>query len=202
MPLKIGLTGGIGSGKTTVAKIFELLRVPVYYADTASKRLYHTNEALMAELKEQFGDDIYTGGQLNRSKLAAIVFQDKKKLDLLNNLVHPLTINDAEAWMKKQTAPYLVKEAALLFESGSVAGLDYVIGVYAPPHLRIKRVVDRDGTTRDEVLSRMEKQIEETIKMKLCDFVINNDEQSLIIPQVLALHHQLLELAVTKGQPF
>lgn len=195
MPLKVGITGGIGSGKSTVAKIFELLNVPVYYADAASKRLYHTDKELMANLKKHFGEDIYTAEQLNRSKLAAIVFNDKAKLERLNSLVHPPTIRDAEEWIKKQTAPYVIKEAALLFESGSVAGLDYVIGVYAPVHIRIKRTMDRDGITRDEVISRMNKQIDEDIKMKLCDFVINNNEQELVIPQVLSLHQKFLNTA-------
>jgi dephospho-CoA kinase len=195
MPLKIGLTGGIGSGKSTVAKIFELLDVPVYYADAASKRLYHTDKELMTALKNNFGEDIYTGEQLNRSKLAAIVFTDKTKLELLNSLVHPPTIRDAEEWMKRQTTPYLIKEAALLFESGSVAGLDYVIGVYAPTHLRLKRVMDRDGISREEVLNRMSKQIDENIKMRLCDFRINNNEQELVIPQVMSLHRNIMQLA-------
>ena len=198
MPLKIGLTGGIGSGKSTVAKIFELLNVPVYYADAASKRLYHTDKDLMASLKKHFGEDIYTNEQLNRTKLAAIVFSDHTKLELLNSLVHPPTIRDAEEWIKRQTTPYVIKEAALLFESGSVAGLDYVIGVYAPPHLRIKRVMDRDGSTREDVQNRMTKQIDESIKMRLCDFVISNNEQELVIPQVLALRRQLLQLAATQ----
>jgi dephospho-CoA kinase len=195
MPLKIGLTGGIGSGKSTVAKMFELLHVPVFYADAASKRLYQTNKELIAALKTHFGEDIYTTEQLNRTKLATIVFNDKTKLELLNSLVHPLTIKDAEDWIKRQRAPYVIKEAALLFESGSVAGLDYVIGVYAPTHLRIKRVIDRDGATRDEVMVRMNKQIDENIKMRLCDFVITNNEQELVIPQVLSLHQQFLEMA-------
>lgn len=198
MPLKIGLTGGIGSGKSTVAKIFELLNVPVYYADAASKRLYHTDKDLMSSLKKHFGEDIYTNEQLNRNKLAAIVFNDKEKLELLNSLVHPPTIRDAEEWIRRQTTPYVIKEAALLFETGSVAGLDYVIGVYAPPHLRIKRVMDRDGSTREDVQNRMNKQIDENIKMRLCDFVVNNNEQELVIPQVLALHRQLLQLAITQ----
>lgn len=195
MPLKIGLTGGIGSGKSTVAKIFELLNVPVYYADAASKRLYQTNDELKAALKQHFGEDIYTAEQLNRSKLAAIVFNDASKLALLNSLVHPLTISDAENWLKSQAGPYAIKEAALLFEAGSAAGLDYVIGVSAPTHVRIKRVMDRDGTTREEVLTRMARQIDETIKMRLCDFVIVNNEQDLLIPQVLALHQKILTLA-------
>lgn len=196
MSLKIGLTGGIGSGKTTVARIFELLGVPVYYADEASKRLYHSDPLLMADLKKYFGEDIYADGQLNRSKLAGIVFRDKTKLELLNSLVHPPTIRDAEQWFLKQTSPYVIKEAALLFESGSVEGLDFVIGVYAPVHLRIKRVMDRDGIKKEDVENRMQKQLAETLKMKLCDFVISNDEQSLVIPQVISLHQKLFEMAV------
>ena len=195
MVLKVGLTGGIGSGKSTVAKMFELLGVPVYYADAASKRLYHTNKELMASLKEHFGEDIYTEDQLNRQKLAALVFNDPSKLELLNRLVHPPTIKDAEDWMKNQTAPYVIKEAALLFESGSVSGLDYVIGVYAPVYLRIKRTMDRDNVSREEVQARMNRQIDEDIKMRLCDYVITNNEQQLVIPQVLGLHQQLLKLA-------
>ena len=195
MPLKIGLTGGIGSGKSTVAKIFELLGVPVYYADAASKRLYHTNRELMSALKEHFGEEIYTEDQLNRSRLAAVVFGSKEKLELLNSLVHPLTIKDAENWLQNQTAPYAIKEAALLFESGSAAGLDYIIGVQAPVHLRTKRVMDRDHLTREDVLNRMSRQIDETIKMRLCDFVIANNEQEPVIPQVMELHHRLLALS-------
>lgn len=195
MPLKIGLTGGIGSGKSTVAKVFELLSVPVYYADAASKRLYHTDRELILNLKKHFGEDIYNAETLNRTKLASIVFNDPDKLNLLNRLVHPPTIRDAEEWFRRQTGSYVIKEAALLFESGSVEGLDFVIGVYAPVHLRIKRVMDRDGITREDVQKRMEKQIDESIKMRLCDFVITNNEQETVIPQVLALHQQLLQKA-------
>src|SRR2546421_6125981 len=115
MSLKIGLTGGIGSGKSIIAKIFELFNVPVYYADEASKRLYHSNKSLIKEIKFHFGEDIYKNEQLDRQKLASIVFSNPQKLELLNQLVHPLTIRDAEEWMKKQTSPYIIKEAALLF---------------------------------------------------------------------------------------
>jgi dephospho-CoA kinase len=194
---KAGLTGGIGSGKTTVAKIFELLGVPVYYADEASKRLYHTNKDLMAGLKEHFGEEVYTNDQLNRSKLAAIVFNDPEKLEFLNNMVHPLTIKDAEEWMKQQTAPYIIKEAALLFEAGSTRGLDCIIGVSAPQQLRIKRVMKRENITREEVLNRIQRQMDEEIKMLLCDYVIKNDEQEMVIPQVLALHEKILERSKT-----
>ena len=193
MALKIGLTGGIGSGKTTVAKIFEVLQVPVYYADVASKRLYQTDASLISDLKKHFGEDIYNGTVLNRERLAQAVFADAEKLALLNRLVHPPTIKDAEAWMARQTAPYLIKEAALLFESGSVRGLDYIIGVQAPQHLRIQRAMERDNTTREAVLARMERQLDHSIKMKLCDFVIQNDEQQPVLPQVLHLHQLFLK---------
>ncbi len=195
MPLKVGLTGGIGSGKTTVAKIFELLQVPVYYADTASKRLYKTDKDLIQKMKAHFGDDIYSKDELNRTKLASLVFSDPEKLELLNSLVHPPTIRDAENWMKNQTACYVIKEAALLFESGSVAGLDYVIGVYSPQHLRLKRVMDRDHASREDVLSRMKRQINEEMKMRLCDFVIQNNEQELVVSQVVELDKKLRSLA-------
>jgi dephospho-CoA kinase len=193
--LKIGLTGGIGSGKTTIAKIFELLKVPVYYADEASKRLYHTDKELMASLKEHFGGDIYTNEELNRSKLAEIVFDNPEKLALLNSLVHPVTIKDAGEWMQQQTTPYIIKEAALLFEAGSASELDYIIGVSAPQELRIQRVMERDKTTKEAVLNRMKRQMDEERKMSLCDFIINNDEQELVIPQVLKLHEKFLQMS-------
>lgn len=193
--LKIGLTGGIGSGKTTVARVFELLDVPVYYADAVSKLLYQTDPDLMAAIKKHFGEDLYVGGQLDRAKMAALVFNDPEKLELLNQLVHPPTLRDAEAWMKKQSAPYVIKEAALIFESGSAAGLDYIIGVQAPRALRLKRVMDRDKVSREAVISRMDRQIDEDIKMRLCDFLIRNDEQELVIPQVMELHGRLMEMA-------
>jgi dephospho-CoA kinase len=196
--LKVGLTGGIGSGKTTIAKIFELLNVPVYYADEASKRLYHTDQDLIHNIKKHFGEDVYTNDQLNRSKMAAIVFNDPNKLELLNALVHPPTIRDAEEWMKKQTAPYVIKEAALLFESGSAKGLDYIIGVKAPSHYRIKRVMERDGLSREDVISRANRQIDEDIKMRLCDFVIVNNDQELVIPQVLELHSRFMMASLSR----
>lgn len=197
--LKVGLTGGIGSGKTTIAKMFELLNIPVYYADDASKRLYHTDKDLIANIKKHFGEDIYTHEQLNRSKLAAIVFNDPDKLELLNQLVHPPTIRDAQEWMNKQIAPYVIKEAALLFESGSAEGLDYIIGVQAPLHHRIKRVMERDGVKREDVINRANRQIDVDIKMRLCDFVIVNNDQELVIPQVLELHSKFLEMAKSKA---
>lgn len=186
--LRIGLTGGIGSGKSTVAKIFETLGIPVYYADDASKKMMNENEELKASIQKHFGKETYSNGELNRKHLSSLVFNNPEKLALLNSIVHPATIKDAEDWMQKQTAPYAIKEAALIFESGSQEFLDKVVGVYAPKAVRINRVMQRDNTSRDEVISRMNKQINEEIKMRLCDYVVTNDEQELLIPQVLKLH--------------
>jgi dephospho-CoA kinase len=193
--LKIGITGGIGSGKSTVANIFEVLGIPVYYADAAAKRLMNEDEELKQKIKQQFGDEVYKNGKLNKKYLADIVFASPEKLALLNALVHPATLKDADNWMQKQTTPYTLKEAALIFESGAQQNLDYVIGVTAPAPLRILRTMQRDGITREEVIARMDKQMEETIKMKLCDFVIKNDEQEMLLPQVIQLHEKLLALA-------
>ena len=192
MFLKVGLTGGIGSGKSTVAKIFEVLGIPIYYADEAARKLMNEDDTLKTKIKKHFGEDSYINNELNRSYLASQVFNDNYKLDLLNSLVHPVTIRDAENWMLKQNSSYVIKEAALLFEAGSAENLDYIIGVYAPQSMRIKRVMDRDNSSREDVLKRLNRQINEEIKMKLCDFVITNDEQQLVIPQVIALHEKFL----------
>lgn len=197
--LKIGLTGGIGSGKTTVAKIFEVLGIPVYYADTVAKEIMNTDEALKQQIMQAFGAATYKNSLLDRTYLSSIVFNDKEKLALLNSMVHPAAIRANDVWMQQQTTAYAVKEAALIFESGSSQGLDYVIGVYAPKALRIHRTMQRDDITREKVLQRMGNQINEEIKMRLCDFVIYNNDQQMIIPQVLELDKQLRVLSAGKS---
>jgi dephospho-CoA kinase len=189
--IKVGLTGGIGSGKSTVAQVFKTLGVPVFDADVVAKRIMEEDKFLVASIKKAFGEEAYSGDKLNRKYIADIVFKDKYQLELLNSLTHPATIKAAEDWMVDQTTSYCIKEAALLFEAGTAGDLDYIIGVQAPDALRIKRVMQRDGITRQEVLNRMGKQIEQDIKMRLCDYVITNDEQRLLIPQVLELHNKL-----------
>lgn len=200
--LRIGITGGIGSGKTTVAKIFEVLGVPVYYSDDAAKRLMNEDDALQQKLIENFGATIFENKQLNRSLLASIVFNDPEKLSLLNSIVHPVTIADAEKWMKHistndaQETPYAIKEAALIFESGAQKKLDYVIGVNAPYKLRLQRAMQRDHLSKEEVEARIAKQMDETKKMNLCNFIITNDEDQLLIPQVVELHKKLIQLTI------
>ena len=193
--VKVGLTGGIGSGKTTVAKIFEVLGIPVYYADEAARRLMNEDVELKQQIIDHFGHESYGDGTLNRSYIAQQVFNNKEKLELLNSLVHPVTISDSEKWMQQQSTPYAIKEAALIFESGMQEWLDYLIGVYAPQPLRILRAMKRDAISREEVVNRIKNQLDEDIKMGLCDFVIHNDEQQPVIEQVLQLHQKFIHYA-------
>jgi len=192
MPIRVGLTGGIGSGKSMVARIFENLGIPVYYADAAAKRLQQTDPALKTLIVRHFGEDAYVDDELNRQYIAKLVFADPHKLDLLNSLVHPATLKDAEQWLNAQSTHYAIKEAALIFESGSHRDLDFVIGVFAPESLRISRVMQRDHVSAEEVVRRMKRQVSDRIKSRLCDFVIHNDETQLVIPQVLKVHETLL----------
>ncbi len=183
----IGLTGGIGSGKSVVAKVFATLGIPVFNADVEAKRIMQSSPEIKSKLIEQFGASIYNDKGLEKEKLAAIVFKDPFQLQLLNAIVHPITIQAAKDWAAKQNSPYVIKEAALIFESGSSDGLFKVIGVTAPLSLRIHRVMQRDAVTKEQVEARMRNQISDTIKMRLCDFVIHNDNQKMVIPQVLAI---------------
>jgi dephospho-CoA kinase len=166
----------------------------VYYADDAARQIMNSDKELKAALIKHFGEQTYQNEELNRPWLASVVFGDPEKLKLLNSLTHPATIRDANRWIQQQSSPYIIKEAALLFESGANKYLDKVIGIYAPAELRIKRAMERDQVTRDEVLSRLNRQMNEEEKMKLCDFVIVNDEQQLLMPQVLKLHEQFLSV--------
>ena len=196
--LKVGLTGGMGSGKSVVANIFRVLEIPVLDADRLAKKIMNSDVALKNKIKAVFGEATYTAEGLNRKFLADIVFRDPLRLEALNALVHPATLEAAQKWFSQQRAPYAVKEAALIFESGSGAGLDYIIGVSAPETLRINRVMKRDQLNREEILHRMDQQLAEDIKMKLCDFVLVNDEKTLLIPQVLRLHEIFNNLSKQK----
>ncbi len=193
--LKVGLTGGIGSGKSTVAAIFEVLGIPVYYADAEAKKMMNEDEAIINTIKKIFGEESYQSGKLNREYISSIVFSNPEKLKELNSIIHPATISGALKWMNQQNSPYSIKEAALIFESYSEKDLDYIIGVTAPEEIRIKRAMLRDNISKEKVESRIKEQMNEVEKMNLCNFIINNDETILLIPQVIAIHEHLLQIA-------
>lgn len=194
--LKVGITGGIGSGKTTVCKIFETLGIPIYYADDRAKWLMVNSPALQTGIINLFGKESYDEvGQLNRAYIGGIAFKHPKKLQKLNALVHPAVFVDGENWQQEQMilqAPYTLKEAALLYESGSHKFLDKMIVVTAPEALRIERVMKRDGLDKTAVQDRIARQMPEEEKVAQADYIINNDGQQLLIPQVLDIHQQLL----------
>lgn len=196
-PLQIGITGGIGSGKSLVCRIFASLGIPVYDADSHAKGLMTTDGILISQIKKEFGDLSYQrDGSLNRSYLSEVVFNDARRLEQLNMMVHPRVGFHYGQWVEKQkNHPYVLKEAALMFESGSYRSLDKIIVVYAPLDLRIERVLMRDKhRSREQVEAIIEKQMPEEEKMKQADMIIRNDEQTLLIPQVLELHHRFLSM--------
>lgn len=196
--LKVGITGGIGSGKSTVAKIFSSLNIPVLDADQAAKDLMENDPGLRSQIAKAFGSESYQNGRLNRPFLAKAVFNNPKQLALLNQLVHPVVIAYGNDWAGRQAAPYVLKEAALFFESGSYKDLDYMIGVSAPEALRIKRVQERNGLSVEEIKARMAGQMNEAEKMNRCDTVIINDGRHSLIEQVLKCHQMLLALSKKK----
>ena len=190
--LRIGITGGIGSGKTTVAKIFEVLGVPVYYADDAAKKLMNEDEEIREKIIHHFGPESYLDGKLNRPFLAKQIFSDPGKTKIINSIIHPATIADAAKWMDAQSAPYAIKEAALIFEAHAEKNLDLIIGVTARVQMRMKRVMQRDNISESAFLARAEKQMDEGEKMSRCDIIINNDEEEILIPKVVAVHENIM----------
>jgi len=194
--LKVGITGNIGSGKTTVSKLFELLGVPVFYADDAAKNIMVTDAILIAEIKTAFGEQSYfDDGTLNRKHIAGIVFNDAAQLAKLNSLTHPAVFRAFDDWSAQITrAPYVIKEAALLFESSSFKMCDKSIMVTAPFEMRIQRVIQRDQLDRAEIEKREARQFTEERKVEMADYVIKNDETELVIPQVLELHRKFLTI--------
>ena len=192
--MKVGITGGIGSGKTTVCKVFETLGIPVYYADMQAKQLMNTDPELKASIEEYFGSDIYHNGTLNRRKLADVIFNNKTALEKINSWVHPAVARDFDYWYTLQTSPYVLEEAAIIFESDIAPRFRKVILVTAPENLRIERVCARDGVIAEAVRERMTHQWSEEKKIALADYVIYNDNEHTIIPQVLETHKQLSTL--------
>lgn len=195
MTKRVGITGGIGSGKSTVAKIFEILGIPVYYADDRAKWLMNHQEELKSQLIEKFGSESYTlEGHLNREFLATTVFSDPEKVKTINSLVHPAVGKDFETWAASQETPYVLKEAALIFETGGEKKLDAVINVSSPLKVRVSRVLMRDPQrSLDQVNQIIDQQLPDEQKNELADFVIKNTDSKMLIPQVLSIHQKLID---------
>jgi len=195
---KVGITGGIGSGKTTVCKVFDVLGVPIFYADTEAKNMMVEDDLLIEAIKLTFGEESYfEDGKLNNKHIASIVFNNEAELAKLNALVHPAVFRAFDKWEANvnANAPYTLKEAALLFESGSYKMCDTTILVTAPTDVKINRVMQRDNSTAEQVKARMNKQMSDDEKAKMANHFIMNDETHSIIEQVLALHKEFLNLA-------
>ncbi|RZL15232.1 MAG: dephospho-CoA kinase [Pedobacter sp.] len=189
--LKIGITGGIGSGKTTICKVFELIGIPVFYADEAAKQLMVKDRLLIEGIKSAFGKESYfEDATLNRKHISSIVFNDEQALSMLNSLVHPAVFRAFDEWLidAGTNAPYVMKEAALLFESNSYKMCDETILVVSPEPLRLRRVMDRDNATEEEIRARMDKQFTDEQKQGLADHMIFNDNKCSVIEQVMGLH--------------
>ena len=195
--LKIGITGGIGSGKTTVCQIFEKLGVPVYYADRRAKELMEEDKQLMTAICSEFGEAVYTDGILNKKLLAEMVFNDEEKLLKLNSLVHPAVMGDSLSWneiLARKGYSYTLRESALLIETGVYRLLDKIIVVSAPEEDRIKRVMERDATTAEQVLARIKAQMPDEQKVKYADYIIINDTIMDLVPQVTKIHIDLMNI--------
>ena len=194
IPIKIGVTGGIGTGKTTVCTIFKKIGIPIFNADNQSKILLKKNENVISKITKVFGDNILDKKKIDTKKLGRIVFTNKKKLIELNNILHPRVIEKFDNWLLEQDSKYIIKESALLFESNTHKNLDKIIVIQSPLTLRIKRVCARDNRTKNEVSKIIKNQLKQSEYIKLVDYVITNNEQTLITPQVMAIHKQLSEL--------
>ena len=190
---KIGLTGGIGVGKTFVSKIFQKMGYSVFLADLHAKKCIHESDDLKNEIKKKFGNEIYQKGVLQKDRLSNIVFNDTKKLQELNSLVHPFVQRRFEDWCKNQQSKFVIKEAAILFESEAYKGLDGVICVSAPFQKRIERVMKRDNCTKEDVIKRIENQMPQEKKEKLSDFVILNNDKKELLPQIISICKKLID---------
>ena len=192
-PLQIGVTGGIGSGKSVVCKLFYCLEIPVYDADTRAKWLTNNDSEIRRKIVTLLGEQAYNQGVYNRSFVASQVFNNPELLTSLNSIVHPAVLRDTEHWVNQHNDfPYVIKEAAIMNRAGQGNDLDYVVVVEAPVPLRIQRVLERDKRSEEEIKAIIARQILDSDRSALADFTINNDETSALIPQILALHQKFL----------
>lgn len=192
--LRAGVTGGIGSGKTTVCRVFEALGVPVFYADAEAKKLYSENRDLQIALLAAYGPEVLINGNINKPFLAGIAFGSAEASQKLNDIVHPFVFDHYEAWCKAhEQHPYTIKEAAIMFESGSYKRLHRIIGVVASDDIRIQRVMERDQYSEEEVLKRIQKQMPPIEMAARCHYIVENDGSKSVVEQVLNIHQRLLE---------
>ena len=188
----IGLTGGIGSGKSTVLELFKILGVKTYSADESAKKLVNTDPYLINLIKSSFGDNIYDKGILNSRKLSKIVFEDTEKLKLLNSIIHPAVAKDFKLFLNSTNEDYIVKEAAIIFETKSENNYDKIIFIQSPLEIRIERVINRDNISREEVMKRINNQLDENLIIDKCDYVIRNENKEDLEDKVLSIHHDLI----------
>ena len=182
--IKIGITGGIGSGKSVVSSLLTLAGIPVYVADDESKNLTESSPVIQKKLKSLFGDDIYLNGNLDRKHLASLIFSDEVILKKVNSIIHPVVREDFQQWVSKQKAKRCAMESAILFESGFDKDIDVVLMVYAPVELRLTRTMLRDGASEADIMKRMNRQMPDELKRKQADFVIVNDDVQALMPQI------------------
>jgi dephospho-CoA kinase len=190
--MKLGVTGGIGSGKTSVCRVFNVLGIPVFSADPEAREIMENDKSIIRRINSIAGKNLYINGSLDRMQLATLIFNDSTLLEKVNSLVHPVVFEHFIKWEKEQTAPYVIMEAAILFESGASKLVDRIASVVAPAEERIIRVINRNTHTREQVLERMRNQIDDEARMKLSDYVIHNSEKDMIIPSILKIHDDIL----------
>jgi dephospho-CoA kinase len=190
--LKLGVTGGIGSGKTSVCRVFNVLGIPVFSADSEAKQIMDNEKNISRELNSIAGRDLYRNGDLDRVELARLIFNDQNLLRKVNSLVHPVVFEHFKQWQEEQTAPYVIMEAAILFESGGSKLVDKIITVVAPLDERIGRVIKGNRLTREQVMERIRNQLDDDMKIKQSDYVIYNSENDMIIPAILKIHEDLM----------
>jgi dephospho-CoA kinase len=190
--LKLGITGGIGSGKTSVCRVFSVLGIPVFYTDTEAKKIMEYDKGIIRRINSIAGTNLYLNGTLDRMALAELIFNNYKLLEKVNSLVHPVVFDQFRIWEKEQTAPYVIMEAAILFESGASKLVDRVATVVAPLEERIDRIIARNNLSRQQIYERIKNQMDDKTRINLSDYIINNSEHDMIIPSILKIHEDIL----------
>ncbi len=192
--IKLGVTGGIGSGKTSVCRVFGVLGIPVFSADEVAREVMDIDTGIILRINTIAGKNLYAGGSLDRAELARLIFNNNRLLERVNSLVHPVVFARFREWEKKQETPYVIMEAAILFESGASKIVDRILTMVAPIEERVDRVIHRSNLTREQVIERMRNQMDDSERIKNADYVIHNSENDMIIPAVLKIHEEILQL--------